>query len=346
MRFFRHHDVDEDEFDLDSPESDDFGPEQPEDYSFFPYELEEPEDEGGEGVDVFGVPRRSFRLGPILAGAAALCITAGGLGVLSLQAPELYSQLTAPILTGFSRMGELGRSALDGASLAAAELAQAEGEPEELPEESQQLDDSATAPPPRPRAPFEVTSLIERDGQEILTGGAHEIIYYNQTYDRWADAPYGTDRLGGYGCGPTAMAMAVSSLTSTAIDPAEMAQWCVENRYWARKHGSYLSIVSGAAEAYGLTCTPLSPEELDPDLLVSYLATGQVIAALMGPGHFTSRGHFILLRGVTLDGSILVADPASVERSLTPWDLDLILEELSASRHHGAPLWVLSQSGF
>ena len=325
MRFFRHHDVDEDEFDLDSPESDGFGPEQPEDYSFFPYELEEPEDEGGEGVDVFGVPRRSFRLGPILAGAAALCITAGGLGVLSLQAPELYSQLTAPILTGFSRMGELGRSALDGASLAAAELAQAEGEPEELPEESQQLDDSATAPPPRPRAPFEVTSLIERDGQEILTGGGLEIIYF---------------------CGPTAMAMAVSSLTSTAIDPAEMAQWCVENRYWARKHGSYLSIVSGAAEAYGLTCTPLSPEELDPDLLVSYLATGQVIAALMGPGHFTSRGHFILLRGVTLDGSILVADPASVERSLTLWDLDLILEELSASRHHGAPLWVLSQSGF
>ena len=81
MRFFRHHDVDEDEFDLDSPESDGFGPEQPEDYSFFPYELEEPEDEGGEGVDVFGVPRRSFRLGPILAGAAALCITAGGLEI-------------------------------------------------------------------------------------------------------------------------------------------------------------------------------------------------------------------------------------------------------------------------
>ena len=34
---------------------------------------------------------------------------------------------------------------------------------------------------------------------------------------------------------------------------------------------------------------------------------------------------------------------ASPERSLTLWDLDLILEELSPSRHDGAPLWVLSK---
>ena len=40
----------------------------------------------------------------------------------------------------------------------------------------------------------------------------------------------------------------------------------------------------------------------------------------MGPGHFTNGGHFIILRGVTLDGSVLVADPASQERSLTTWD--------------------------
>ena len=62
----------------------------------------------------------------------------------------------------------------------------------------------------------------------------------------------------------------------------------------------------------------------------------------MGPGHFTNGGHFIVLRGVTLDGSILVADPASSDRSLTTWELDLILEELSASRHSGGPLWAVS----
>ena len=62
----------------------------------------------------------------------------------------------------------------------------------------------------------------------------------------------------------------------------------------------------------------------------------------MGPGHFTQGGHFILLRGVTLSGMILVADPNSEERSLMEWDPQLILDELSASTASGAPLWVLS----
>ena len=62
------------------------------------------------------------------------------------------------------------------------------------------------------------------------------------------------------------------------------------------------------------------------------LLSGKVLVALMGPGHFTNRGHFILLRGITLDGSILVADPASPERSLTTWDLELILGELGSQK--------------
>ena len=45
------------------------------------------------------------------------------------------------------------------------------------------------------------------------------------------------------------------------------------------------------------------------------------------------------LRGVTLDGRVLVADPNSRERSLAAWDPELILSELSPSRNNGAPLW-------
>jgi hypothetical protein len=62
----------------------------------------------------------------------------------------------------------------------------------------------------------------------------------------------------------------------------------------------------------------------------------------MGPGHFTQRGHFILLRGTTLSGEVLVADPNSRERSLTAWDPQLILDELSSHTSDGAPLWALS----
>ena len=62
----------------------------------------------------------------------------------------------------------------------------------------------------------------------------------------------------------------------------------------------------------------------------------------MGPGHFTRSGHFILLRGITLGGDILVADPNSLQRSLTVWDAQLILDELSRSNSSGGPLWALS----
>ena len=62
----------------------------------------------------------------------------------------------------------------------------------------------------------------------------------------------------------------------------------------------------------------------------------------MGPGHFTDTGHFIVLRGVTKDNKILVADPISRTRSLQEWDSELIISELSMSRSSGAPLWFLS----
>lgn len=110
------------------------------------------------------------------------------------------------------------------------------------------------------------------------------------------------------------------------------------------KRGSYLSIVPGAAEDFGLTCTSLPPEEADADLISQHLLGGSLIVALMGPGHFTNGGHFIVLRGVTLDGSVLVGDSASRERSLTTWDAELLLEELSASRSSGGPLWIVSPS--
>ena len=97
------------------------------------------------------------------------------------------------------------------------------------------------------------------------------------------------------------------------------------------------------AESWGLDCESLSPESLEADEIYRRLAGGDVAVALMTKGHFTKGGHFILLRGTTLSGEILAADPASRDRSLIPWDLPLILEELSPSRHDGAPLWVLSK---
>ena len=280
---------------------------------------------------------------------AALCIGAVELAVCAVADPELFQLVTdtvyAHVVTGVHHLEQVGHSVLDGVSQAVQRLIPEEEE-EPLPvleeEVSQVVDDTELSPPPRAMASYETTTLIQRDGQDLLTGGSMEIVYFNQTDPAWAEQPYGSDQLGGYGCGPTAMAMAVASMTDTDTDPLQMGQWCVDHHYWASRQGSYLSIVQGAAEGFGVTCTPIPPEEVSREEIIQYLATGNLIAALMGPGHFTNRGHFILLRGITLEGGVLVADPASLERSLTVWDLELILDELSAKRHDGAPLWLLS----
>lgn len=182
---------------------------------------------------------------------------------------------------------------------------------------------------------------LRKDGNTLfLTGGSRETVYFNQGDELWASQPFGADNIGRYGCGPTAMAMVVASLTDFETDPAVMAQWAFEHGYWARKSGSYLSIIQGTADAYGLPASSVT--EKTPEALTDILSNGNYIVALMGPGHFTKGGHFIILRGVTLDGQVLVADPSSLERSLTAWDPALILEELSHSTAHGAPLWKIA----
>ncbi len=63
--------------------------------------------------------------------------------------------------------------------------------------------------------------------------------------------------------------------------------------------------------------------------------------AIMTKGHFTSSGHFIVLRGCTADGKILVADPSSYKRSEKSWDLSIILNEASKSAGAGGPFWII-----
>lgn len=173
----------------------------------------------------------------------------------------------------------------------------------------------------------------------IFSDGETQVVYYNQLDERWKNLPYGTDNIGGYACGPTAMSIVVSSLTSDTVDPPHMAQWAYENGYWCSKSGSYHSLIPGASAAWDLPCEGCTPSE--PQRIVDALASGKLVVALMTKGHFTSSGHFIVLRGVTSEGEILVADPSSYDRSNKAWDMSIILNEASRSAGSGGPFWII-----
>jgi hypothetical protein len=173
-----------------------------------------------------------------------------------------------------------------------------------------------------------------------FTDGATTVQYYSQLDARWKAEPYGKDgTIGGSGCGPTSLAIAVSSLTNTAVDPVQMSTWAYQHGYKCEGNGSYYSLIPEGAKHFGLTIDYAATNE--PQKVVDALADGKLIIAIMSAGHFTKGGHFIVLRGVTAEGKILVADPASQKRSEQEWDLSIILNEARKDAGAGGPLWIL-----
>ena len=275
---------------------------------------------------------------------AVLCIGAAELAACRHFAPETYERIVAPVRQAAAAVADAGRAGLDAVGRFCLNTADLAGQAiQSATQQAADFWEELTLPPEESLPPATeppLTEVLEEDGKQLLTGGSVTVTYFCQSDETWAEQPYGTDTIGPYGCGPTAMAMAVASMTDTETDPAQMAAWAVDHGYWARRSGSYHSIVQGIAEDFGLEATAFTGRT--PDELRRALHSKDMLVALMGKGHFTTGGHFILIRGMTLSGDVLVADPNSLERSLQTWDPQLILDELSSARDHGAPLWLLS----
>lgn len=293
--------------------------------------------------------RRSRKSVALALSFALICVAGTELAFCSYFSPALFHKITDPVVQPVVDAALAVRKQADTwllhrrRDLAAAAVAGAVGEyltprPVLLPEQPQ-----IAAPPAIDETPLEnpaVTEFLKQDGLTVLSGGGIPCVYYNQKDEAWREKPYGSDPIGPYGCGPTAMSMVVSSMTSQKIDPAQMAQWAYEQGFWCPGSGSYLTIVEETCKAFGLDCVP--DKECTAESLKAHLSGGGFAVALMGPGHFTSNGHFIVLHGLTDSGEILVADSNSRENSLALWDPQLIMEEAAANNGDGVRIWLVS----
>ena len=184
--------------------------------------------------------------------------------------------------------------------------------------------------------------LSSYDGVMLGESGEMQVVYYNQLDERWSHRMYGrSSSIGAAGCGPTSLAIAVSTLTGKNVDPPSVCAWSVANGHRCEGNGSYHSLIPEGAKHYGLKVEKLgrsSARELE-----KHLSSGHLVIAIMSRGHFTSNGHFIVLRGITKNGKVLVADPASYRRSEQEWDMSIILNETNKGAAAGGPLWSLSK---
>ena len=197
---------------------------------------------------------------------------------------------------------------------------------------------SEPPPPPVASVEFETPEPAEPTGDLLLPAAGHTLIYYNQHDVRWATKNYGPhNSISSYGCGPTVLSILVSSLTESSVPPDQMAAWCYRNGFFSQNSGSYHSIIPEGAAAWGLVAESMT--DLSYKSIIQELYEGKIVVMLMGSGHFTSSGHFIIIRSVTLEGQLLIADPNSLENTQIPWDYETIVSELKRTYDAGGPAW-------
>lgn len=189
--------------------------------------------------------------------------------------------------------------------------------------------------------PLENKAAADGEYTLSLTTSIGTLTYYNQSDSRWANYLYGgADPLAVYGCGPTVLAMLVTSFTEHTCQPPDMAAWAAANHYWSLGYGTKHEFIPEGAAAFGLHAE--SFRDFTPEGVISELKSGHILVALMGPGHFSDSGHFIIITDDWSGNQVRVADPARLERTQAAWDVEIILNELLATATGGGPVWSIT----
>ena len=159
---------------------------------------------------------------------------------------------------------------------------------------------------------------------------------FQQWDKRWGYVKYGSNIIAINGCGPTCMSMVYIGLTGdTDKNPAVIADFCIDNDYYTEDFGTSWSLMLQGAQRLGLNAEKISNEE---SKIRKKLENGQPVICSMKPGDFTTTGHFIVLRGITEEGKLLLNDPNNISRSQKEWDVDTVLKQIKAA-------WVYSYTG-
>lgn len=155
-------------------------------------------------------------------------------------------------------------------------------------------------------------------------------------WDRqWGYIEYGSNVAGLTACGPVCLAMAGYYLTGDArFSPDKVMQFAMDNGYYAPGSGSSWSLISEGGWKLGLDITEIP---LDENRIIRNLEVDNPIICVMGPGDFTTTGHFIVMTGYE-NGMIRINDPNSVENSEKLWAYEDIYDQIKN-------LWVIRAIG-
>jgi len=172
------------------------------------------------------------------------------------------------------------------------------------------------------------TTTTTTDEVTKVTSAKGKFTYYCQG-DYKQDYGYGKT-IAQAGCGPTSLAMVLTYYTGESITPVETAKYAQENGFRLKNNGTSPKLFPSMCSKYGISCTSQKPTA---ENITTALKEGKTIIAHMGPGTFTKGGHYIVLKGITSDGKVLVADPNHPNYNKKSFAASLIAKESKASMY-------------
>lgn len=159
-------------------------------------------------------------------------------------------------------------------------------------------------------------------------------VYYLQTDSRWKSIDYSAKgeskkrTIGSSGCGPTCAAMLIQTITGKTFTPADACAWALKHGYKAPNQGTYYSYFAPQFKEHGITCEQINWTNLYGNKSSSVhakafdlLKKGYYLIACMGPGRWTSSGHFIVVWWE--DGKVRINDPNSKAANRMSGDLSV-----------------------
>ncbi|MDE6566541.1 MAG: C39 family peptidase [Lachnospiraceae bacterium] len=163
----------------------------------------------------------------------------------------------------------------------------------------------------------------EIDVSEDLTG---DIPLFLQWDERWGYRKYGGDYMAVNGCGPTCLSMVYCGLTGKGKwNPYELARRAEQDGYYVKGTGTSWDLMTNGASDLGLKVEKLP---LNESKIEKHLQQRHPIICTVGPGDFTTQGHFLVLTGMDAEGKIIVNDPNSIKRSKKKWELDRLMSQI------------------
>ena len=148
---------------------------------------------------------------------------------------------------------------------------------------------------------------------------------YKQYDPKWANhnysAPGESKTIKTSGCGPTSAADILATLIDSKITPVDTAEWSMAHGYKYKNQGTAYAYFTPQFKEYGLTCKMLNSNDarnMSEGSKLKFNATirsllqepGNFVIACMGPGNWTSGGHYIV--AYKMDNQfVYICDPAS-----------------------------------